>query len=92
MFDKLQSMNKLRKMKSEIDKQLEQIFSVKEKGDVKVVVRGDKKIERIEFDGEENKDLKNLINDALKDVEKKTEKQLKNQMGDLDLSSIFGGK
>ena len=91
MFDKLQSLNKLRKMKSQIDKQLESIFAVKEKGHIKVVVRGDKKIEKIEFDGNEDKDLKNLINDALKDVEKKTEKQLKGQMGDMDLSGLFGG-
>ena len=91
MLDKVKSFNRLRKMKSEIDKQLESIFAVKEKGDVRVVVRGDKRIEKLEFDGKEDKDLKNLINDAFKEVEKKTEKQLKSQAGDFDLSGLLGG-
>ena len=79
---------KLRKKQSEIQKEMEKIFSSEEKGDYKVVVRGDRKVELIEIDGEEQKDLKNLINNAMKDVNKKVEKKLRNQLSDLGLPGL----
>ena len=85
MFDKLKDLNKLRKAQSEIKKELEQIFVTKEKSGIKVVVRGDKRIERIEFDGKDQKDLKDVINDANKEIDKKVQKQMKNHIGDLGL-------
>ena len=47
------------------------------------MVRGDRKIESIEIDGEEQKDLKEIINSAMKEVNKRAEKQLRGQLGDL---------
>ncbi len=79
---------KLRKKQSEMQKEMEQIFSTEEKGDVKVVVRGDRKVELIEIDGEEQKDLKNAINDAMKDVNKKVEKKLRGQLSDLGIPGL----
>lgn len=85
MFDKLKDLNKLRKAQSEIKKELEQIFVSEEKFGLKVVVRGDKKIQRIEINDEEQKDLKDILNNAFKIVDKKVEKQMRGRMGDLGL-------
>jgi DNA-binding protein YbaB len=85
MFDKLKDLNKLRKAQVEIKKQLEKIFVQNEKVGMLVLIRGDKRIEKIVIDGEEQKDLKELLNGAMKDVDKKVEKQMKGQLGDLGL-------
>ena len=79
---------KLRKKQSEMQKEMEQIFSTIEKGDYRVLVRGDRKVESIEIDGEEQKDLKNIINDAMKDVNKKVEKKLRGQLSDLGIPGL----
>ena len=77
---------KFKKAQSKMQKELENIFATQEKRGIKVVVRGDRKIESIEIEGEEHKDLKDMINDALKDVNKKAEKQLRGQLGDLGIN------
>ena len=79
---------KLRKKQSAMQKEMEQIFSTAEKGDFKVVVRGDRKVELIEIDGEDQRDLKNIINDAMKDVNKKVEKKLRGQLSDLGIPGL----
>jgi len=88
MLDKAKQIHKLKKMQSEIQKQLEQIMHTEEKNDVVLVVRGDKKIESITIDGEERKDIKELINDTFKKVDKKAEKKMRSQAG--DMMSMFG--
>jgi DNA-binding protein YbaB len=88
MFDKLKELNRLKKAQSEIKKQLEQIFVTAERGGNKVVIRGDKRIEKIELDGEENKALRDLLNDASKDVDKKVEKQMRGQLKDLGFPDL----
>ena len=81
MFDKFKNINilKWRKAQNEIKKQLEQLFVVVERSGIKVVVRGDKKIEKLEIDGQDNKVLREIINDAMKEMEKKTEKHMRGQ-------------
>ena len=79
---------KYRKAQSQMQKQLEQIFAVEEKRGTKVVVRGDRRIESIEIDGEVQKELKDLINDALKQVNKKAEKQMRGQLSDLGIPGL----
>ncbi len=85
MLDKLKDLNKLRKAQSEIKKELEQIFVSEEKFGINVVIRGDKKIQKIEVDGEDQKDLKEILNNTFKKVDKKVEKQMRGHMGDLGL-------
>ncbi|HXK52949.1 hypothetical protein H6802_02300 [Candidatus Nomurabacteria bacterium] len=83
MIDKLKAVNKARKLQSDIKSQLEQIFHQEEKGNNSVLVRGDKRIEKIVIDGEERSDIKAMLNDALKQIDKKSEKKMKDQAGDL---------
>jgi len=88
MLEKLKDLNKLRKAQAEIKKQLEQIYVSSEKNDMSVLIRGDKRIEKIVIDGEENKELKDFLNDSLKGIDKKVEKQMRGQMGDLGFPGL----
>lgn len=83
MFDKVAALRKAKKMQDQIKKQLEEIFHNEEKGDSSVLIRGDKRIEKIVLAGEERKDLKDLINEAMKQVDKKAEKKMKDQASDI---------
>jgi DNA-binding protein YbaB len=83
MLDKLKDLNKLRKAQSEIKKQLEAISVQNEKNGITVLIRGDKKIEKILIDGEEQKELREVLNDTMKEVDKKVEKQMRGQLGEL---------
>jgi DNA-binding protein YbaB len=85
MLDKLKNFNKMRKIQAEMKKELEAMFASSEKHGIKVVVRGDRKIERIEIDAEESKELKEVINEAMKEIDKKVEKQMRGRLGDLGL-------
>lgn len=88
MFDKLKDLNRLRKIQAEVKKQLEQIFVSNQSGDYNIVIRGDKRIEKIELNGEEDKELKDLINKSMKEVDKKVEKQMRGQMSDLGFPGL----
>ena len=85
MFEKLKELNKFKQAQSKIKKQLEDIYSTREKNGTLVVVRGDKKIQKIEIDGVEQKELRELINDTFGEVDKKVEKQMRGQLKDLGL-------
>jgi DNA-binding protein YbaB len=67
---------------------MEEISSSREKDGIRVVVRGDKKIQRLEIDGEDQKDLRELINDTFGDVDKKVEKQMRGQLKDFGLPDL----
>lgn len=93
MFDKIKDLNKLRKTQGEMKKQMEQIFVSSQKGNISLLVRGDKHIEKIEIAGVENgealaKELKEIVNDTLKLVDKKVEKQMRGQLGDLGIPGL----
>jgi DNA-binding protein YbaB len=87
-IDKIKEVNKFNKMRSELNKEREQIFVTQEKKNVRIVVRGDNRIEKLEIDGEDQKDLKEIINDSFKEVEKKVEKQMRGHYKDLGLPDL----
>ncbi len=85
MLDKVKKMNELRKAQSKIQKQLEEISISDSSGDYEVRIRGDKKIEEVKINGEEVRDLKELLNSVMKDVDKKVQKKMRSQLSDLGL-------
>lgn len=91
MFDKIKQLNELRKMRSqamELQKELEKIRESEERNGMKVVVSGDQKVQYIEINGEERKDLVDLINDAMKKVQKEAAKKMLEMGG--GLSGLLG--
>lgn len=86
MLDQIRSspkMLKLWKTQNRLKKETEKMFLRHEDGDMAILLRGDKRVESIEVDGEERKDIKDLINDGMKRLDKKLEKEMKSSAGDL---------
>lgn len=92
MFDKIKQgkdLIKLRQQAKKLQEELEQIEHTEENSDFKVKVNGAQNIVYIESDGEENEDLKDLINKAMKNVQKKSAKKMMEMGG--GLSGLLGG-
>ena len=78
----------MRSQALELQKELEKIRESEERGGMKVVVTGDQKVAYIEIDGEERKDLVELINSAMKKVQKEAAKKMMEMGG--GLSGLLG--
>lgn len=92
MFDKLKQvgeLNKLRQQAKALQKELEQIRETVEEDGYKVTVSGDQKVVLIEKDGEEEKQLTDIINKAMKNVQKKAAKKMMEMGG--GLTGLLGG-
>lgn len=91
MFDKLQQAKeliKLRQQAKKLQEELEQVFHTEEYAGAKVTVNGAQKIISLEVNGEERTDLKDLINKAMTEVQKKSAKKMLQTGG---LSGLLGG-
>lgn len=77
MLDKVKQAYQLKKAQSDLQKLVESLSVFEQKGDSSVVVTGDKKITKIVINGVENKALKDLINDAMKKMDTKLQKEMK---------------
>jgi len=89
MFDKVRSINKWRKAQAEIEKQMEQIQVSNERAGYKVTVNANNKVLEIFEEDEENKVLRDLLNDTLKEAKKKSEKKLRGQADSLGLGDLL---
>ncbi len=92
MFDKFKQLGELAKMRQKalsLQKELEQIVETQEGRGWTVSVTGDQKIRYIKKDGEDFKDLVDLINDAMKKVQKESAKKMMEMGG--GLSGLLGG-
>jgi len=86
MFDKFKQIGELGKLRSqakELERQLALVKETLEKNGVKVVVTGAQKIEYLEVDGVERKDIADVINSAFKEVQKKSAKKMMEMGGGL---------
>lgn len=92
MFDKFKQLGELNKMRQQanaLQKELEKIVVTLEKKGYIVSVSGDQKIRYIKKDGEDLTDLVNLINEAMKQVQKDAAKKMMDMGG--GLSGLLGG-
>ncbi|HET7099122.1 MAG TPA: YbaB/EbfC family nucleoid-associated protein [Patescibacteria group bacterium] len=92
MFDKfkqLGQLNDMRKKANELQKELEKIIETLEKKGWTVSVTGDQKIRYIKKDGEDLRELTDLINEAMKKVQKESAKKMMEMGG--GLSGLLGG-
>lgn len=81
-------MTKLSRQAKQLQKELELIKEKQEKGDFVVAVTGDQKVAYIKQNGEDMKELTDLINKAMKEVQKKAAKKMMEMGG--GLSGLFG--
>lgn len=99
MFDKfkqLGQLNEMRKKANELQKELEKIIETLEKKGWTVSVTGDQKIRYIKKDGEDRlsdgqdlQELVDLINEAMKKVQKESAKKMMEMGG--GLGGLLGG-
>ena len=87
-FQQVKQLNEMRKQAKALQKELEKIEEVEESRGVKVKVSGDQKINYLEVDGEERSDIVDVINKAMKNVQKKAAKKMMDMGG--GLSGLFG--
>lgn len=86
----VKQMNDLRKMRTQalkMQKELKKEEVSVSKGDVKVKVNGAQEIIYIEIEGEERKDVRDAINQAMTDVQKKAAQRMMENGG---LGNLFG--
>jgi DNA-binding protein YbaB len=92
MFDKFNQIKDLAKMQrqaKDLQKELEKIVQTEEKDGWTVSVTGDQKIRYIKHGEEDMKVLADLINEAMKKVQKESAKKMMEMGG--GLSGLLGG-
>jgi len=88
MFDRAKEMYNLKRRADLLKKEMARIVvTVEEKG-VRVVARGDQRIEALEVDGEEDRRVRDAVNKALKEVQKKVAKKMRGQLMDLGIPGL----
>lgn len=91
MFDKFQQIKKLKQLRDqamEMQKALQAESITVEDHGVRVVMRGDQQIQEIHIGGEENKDVREAVNKALKESQKVAARKLQEMGG--GLSGLLG--
>lgn len=76
MFEQIRELHKLKKQATELKREMGRISVEVVEGKVKIVMRGDQQVERIEIEGEERDDLKHAFNKAVKESQKKVAQKL----------------
>ena len=92
MFDKFKQLGELNKMRQQanaLQKELEKIIETLEKRGWTVSVTGDKKVRYIKRGEEDFAELVELINEAMKNVQKLSAKKMMEMGG--GLSGLLGG-
>lgn len=88
-FKQAAEIKKLRDQAKKIQDELAQIEVEVEKGRVTIVMSGDMKVKRFEINGEEMKDAKDAVNEAVDKAQKKSAQKMQ-QMGG-GLQELLGG-
>lgn len=92
-FKQAAQIKKLRDQANSIQKELEQIEVESNKGRVRITMSGNMKVKSAEINGEEMKDLKDAINDAVDQAQKKSAQKMQSMGAGLqDLLSGLGGQ
>jgi len=92
MFDKLKQgkeLLKLRQQAKQLQQELEKIEHTQESGGMTVKVNGAQEIIYLEIDSGEQRELMELINKAMKEVQKKSAKKMLEMGG--GLGGLLGG-
>ena len=94
MFDKLQQLKELKKMRDEamsIQRALDQEVVEVEKRGVKVKVTLAQRFVSIEAQGRDDEDIKEAVNEAVKESQKQAARKMQTMGGFEGLKGMFGG-
>ncbi len=76
MFEQIKQLNELRRQGQQLKSEMEKIKTEVKEGNIRIEIRGDQQIERLEVDGVEREDLKKAFNRAVKESQKEVSKKL----------------
>ncbi len=88
MFEQMKDLYKLKKQADELKKKMQTITIEVEEKNIKVVMRGDNNVEAVFINGEENVNVKNAINKATKEVQKKVAKKFQGQLSEMNIPGM----
>ncbi|MEK7595921.1 MAG: hypothetical protein AAB443_05040 [Patescibacteria group bacterium] len=88
MLGKFKELMDLKKHADAMKKEMEKIMVEYEDKGIKLLIRGDQHIEKIEINGVEDKRLKDVLNGGLKEVQKKVSKKMQGQLSDLGIPGL----
>lgn len=91
-MDKFRQMRELKRMRDEamkLQKQLAQIQVTESKGNVEVTMTGDMKVVSVTVDEETNNDIKDAVNKAISEAQKKSAQKMQEMGG--GLAGLLGG-
>lgn len=88
MLDKFKELYELKKKADVMKKRMEEIHLDFEDRGITLRLRGDNHIEEIIIDGSADERIKDVINKALKEVQKKVAKKMQGELGDLGIPGL----
>lgn len=88
MLEKLKNLYHLKRKADAMKKKMETVRVTVEERGIRVALRGDQHIDELIVDGEKDERLKDVINKALKETQKKSAKKMQNDLGDLGIPGL----
>lgn len=88
MFEQIKQLNEMRKQAQQLKSEMEKIVVEITEGKVRIVIRGDQQIEKVEVEGENRDDLKNAFNKAVKESQKKVSQKLSGMLTGMKLPGL----
>jgi DNA-binding protein YbaB len=88
MLNKFRELYDLKKKADVMKHQMEEIHLEFEDRGIKLKLRGDNHLEQVIIDGSEDTRVKDVINKALKEVQKKVAKKMQGELGELGIPGL----
>jgi len=88
MIDKVKQAYQLKKAQAYLQRLMSSLSVFDQKGDNSIVITGDKKVTKIVINGVESKEIKDLINEAMKKMDTKLQKEMKSKED--EIRSLLG--
>lgn len=88
MLERLRNLYQLKQKADAMKKKMETVRVILEEKGVRVVMRGDQHLEELLVDGERHDRLKDVINKALKETQKKSAKKMQGDLGELGIPGL----
>lgn len=88
MLEKFRNLYQLKRKADAMKKKMETVRVTVEERGIRVAMRGDQHIDELVVDGEKDERLKEVINKALKETQKKSAKKMQGDLGDLGIPGL----
>ncbi len=88
MFNRFREIYELKKKADDVKKKMEAVHLDFEDRGVNLKIRGDNHFEEILIDGQKDERIREVLNKALKEMQKKVAKKMQGDLGDLGIPGL----